>query len=486
MKLYNTLSKQLEEFKPIVKGMVKIYSCGPTVYSNPTIGNWRAFIFADILVRSFRFLGYDVFNVMNITDVGHIVGDIDKGEDKLEKQAKIDNLDVWAIAKKYTDVFLKDRDRLNILPPSVLAKATDHIQEQIKLIEILLEKGYAYRTDEAIYFDVTKFPLYYNLSGQKTDELMDNSRDNLNESVEKKSQKDFRLWQLDDPTHQMLWDSPWGKGYPGWHIECSAMSMKYLGDEFDIHTGGSDLIFPHHTNEIAQSDSIAGKQVVHYWLHNAFITINGEKMSKSKNNFYTLDDVESILNSELKANTKYAPEALRYLFLSGNYRSMIDFSKEAILNAYRAIYGIIRQIRLFAEDDSATPLRSTSTHGSVSPVYDMFSNEYLVKLKECLEDDINTSKAIALIHDILKRNDMASKEKISNIYAIGSVLGFDFNLMVEASNSKDEEYNELINRRSEAKNIGDYSLSDKLKQDLEEKGFEVIDMKNNRSCYILK
>jgi cysteinyl-tRNA synthetase len=312
IKLYNTLTKKKENFTPIIEGEVKMYHCGPTVYDFVHIGNLFAFTFDDLLRRMFEYQGYKVTQVMNVTDVGHLTSDDDAGEDKMAKGARRTGKTVWEVAQFYTDAFLEDSAKMNLLPPHIRPYATKHVQEMIDLITVLVDKGMAYVTPTAVYFDVSKFPEYTKLSGQKLDENIQKAREEIVEDVTKKNWYDFRLWQLDQPDHAMQWESPWGKGFPGWHIECSAMSMKYLGETFDIHTGGVDHIPVHHTNEIAQSEGATGKQFSKYWMHNQFILVDNEKMSKSKGNFYNLRDLE------MKG---FEPLALRLLFLQSTDRT---------------------------------------------------------------------------------------------------------------------------------------------------------------------
>ena len=309
MKLYNTLTRKTEEFTPQNFPFVKFYACGLTVYDYAHIGNMRTYTNNDILKRTLNYLGYKVCHVMNITDVGHLTGDDDTGEDKLEKGAQKSGQTVWEVAQFYTDFFTQTLKELNIVMPDYMPKATDHVKEMIELNKTLEKKGYTYETSQALYFDVTKFKNYGQLSGQKLEEKLKGARQEVYLDPEKKNSADFALWFKRTgrfKNHSMHWESPWGDGFPGWHIECSAMSMKYLGETIDIHSGGVDHIAVHHENEIAQSEAVTGKLFVKYWFHNAFLLVNDEKMSKSKGNFYTIDDIKK---------RGIEPMAIRYLFL---------------------------------------------------------------------------------------------------------------------------------------------------------------------------
>src|SRR3989344_797670 len=319
LKLYNTLTKQEEEFKPINSSKVGMYTCGPTVYDYTHIGHLRKYIGDDILRRLLEVNGYEVKHIQNVTDVGHLTSDADEGDDKLEKGAKEKNMTVWELAKFFEDYFYKSLSEVNILRPHVVARATEHIGEQIKLIQKLEENGFIYQTDEAIYFDVSKFPGYTKLSGQKLEDKNVGSRAEVRVDSQKKNPQDFTLWFFTVghfASHEMRWPSPWGEGFPGWHIECSAISMEFLGNTLDIHTGGVDHIPVHHTNEIAQSQGATGEQFVRFWVHHNFLQVDGEKMSKSKKNFYTVEDIKK---------KGFDPMALRYLMLTAHYRDKINF-----------------------------------------------------------------------------------------------------------------------------------------------------------------
>jgi len=349
--IYNTASKKIEPIVPLQKGVIKMYSCGPTVYDYTHIGHARTYVLTDIFRRVLEFMGYKVIQVMNITDVGHLTTDDDLGEDKILKalrkqKQKSGNKDitVYDIVDFYTKDFMQVLKELNILPATYMPKATEHVDDMIKLIERLFEKGYAYKTDKAIYFDVKKFKDYTKLFKQALDEKIVGAREGVNVDKGKKHPADFRLWQLDQPNHILQWNTPWGKGFPGWHIECSAMSMHYLGESFDIHTGGEDHIFPHHTNEIAQSEAATGKEFSKYWVHFYHLMSDGKKMSKSLGNYYRLKDLEE---------KGFLPEHVRYLFLGTHYRKRLNFTLESLKSASRAyqkmveIYQIVRSLLLW-------------------------------------------------------------------------------------------------------------------------------------------
>ncbi|MGH9858235.1 MAG: cysteine--tRNA ligase, partial [Acidobacteriota bacterium] len=378
LKLYNSLSRKNEDFKPIHPLQVGMYTCGPTVYSFAHIGNFRTYTSADILLRVLQYNGYDVTYIMNLTDVGHLtgdnLGDADLGEDRMEKAAKKEGKTAWEVAKFYTDVFLQDYEKLNLQKPQKFAKATDHIKEQIDLVKRLEAKGFTYKTSDGIYFDTAKFPHYGELSN--LDQIKAGARVEIN--IEKKNQRDFALWKFsdDDTRRQMEWKSPWGKGFPGWHIECSAMSMKYLGESFDIHTGGTDLRETHHPNEIAQAEAVTGKQFVKYWMHGAFILVNGERMSKSKGNLYTLYDLE-------KEN--YDALALRYLYLQTHYRQEMNFSFQSLDAAQNAFKKLVMEISRWEDPLFDSPLRQSfagqAAKGSVDVVKD-FEERFLKAIND--------------------------------------------------------------------------------------------------------
>ena len=454
LKLYSTSSKEIETFIPIKEGAVGIYSCGPTVYHYSHIGNLRAYVFADILRRTFVYAGYHVTHIINITDVGHLVGDGSDGQDKLEKGAAREGKNVWEVAKLYTDEFMKDLEMLNIPTDAyTFPRATDHIREQIGLIATLEIEGYTYRTSDGIYFDTSKFEKYADLAKLNVEGLKSGAR--VEENTEKKNITDFALWKLspEDEKRQMEWDSPWGKGFPGWHIECSAMSMKYLGEHFDIHTGGIDHIPVHHTNEIAQSECATGMKYVNYWMHVNFLNDKQGKMSKSNDDFLRL---------QVLLDKGYSALTYRYYLLTAHYRSELDFSFENLDAATNAYHKLI----LWCEDNR-------SDEGVVIETY-------VEKYKEVMYNDLNTPQALALIWTLVK-DDTISKED-----AYATLLSFDEILGLGLANIKKEiveipgDVKELLEARASARLAGNYAESDRIRDEISTRGFTVKDSKGGQ------
>ncbi|RLJ09766.1 MAG: cysteine--tRNA ligase [Candidatus Aenigmatarchaeota archaeon] len=396
MRFYNTMTKKKEVFKPLEKGVVRMYNCGPTVYDYAHIGNFRAYIFADVLRRYLEYKGYKVMQVMNITDVGHMtIDDVaeGQGEDKIEKKAREEKKDPWEIAEFYIKAFLEDSEKLNLLEPMKRPRATEHIEDMIKLIEKLIEKGYAYVVNGSVYYDVTKFKDYGKLSGNTIDKLEAGKRVEVN--PEKRHWFDFALW-IRNPKHIMQWDSPWGKGYPGWHIECSAMSMKYLGETLDIHTGGEDNIFPHHECEIAQSEGATGKTFVRYWMHTRHLMVNGRKMSKSLGNYYTLRDIIKL---------GYSPRAFRYLIFSANYRTKLNFTLDALKSAEETLKKI---------DDFVGKVKALSDRGNARKDVINLVEKTRNKFESAMDDDLNTSEAMAAVFDFMAEiNKMINQNQLT-------------------------------------------------------------------------
>jgi len=460
LQLYNTLTRKLEDFKPLIKGKVGMYSCGPTVYSHPHIGNFRSFLVADLLKRFFEFKGLKVTHIMNITDVGHLVDDADEGADKLEEAAKRQKKDPLEIAKFYTESFMEASRLLNIKPPDKYPKATEHIKEMIDMIKILIDKGYAYVVGHNVYYDVTKFANYGQLSGNTLDDVNAGARIEIN--LEKKNPQDFALWKH-DPKHLQQWDSPWGKGFPGWHIECSAMSSKYLGAEFDIHTGGEDNIFPHHECEIAQSEAASGKKFVHYWLHTRFLLFDGEKMSKSKGNLYTIPE---LIEKGFKKN------AIRYSLISSHYRQNYNFTFDGLNAAAQAIDKIQQCVLRL------TDLSKTGKQGEIRKQLQDLTSNCLTEFDAALSDDLNISKALAVCFDFIREvnkvEDMNSKEAsalLDTISKIDSVLG-----VLEAGENKvPENIIELAEKRKEAKNEKNWPLADATRSEIFAEGWIIED-----------
>lgn len=454
MKLYNTLSKTVEEFSTYEKGIVKMYTCGPTVYHFAHIGNLRTYVFEDILQKSLEYLGYDVKRVMNITDVGHMTSDGDTGEDKMQKGALREHKTVYEIAAFYTDAFMSDIEKLNIKRPAIIEKASDHIDTYIEMIKTLLEKGYAYQAGGNIYFDVSKFPNYYELSGKNQEDLLVGVREDVEEDKSKRNPADFGLWfTLSKFENQVMqWDSPWGRGYPGWHIECSGISYKYLGEYLDIHCGGVDNIFPHHTNEIAQSESFLGHKWCNYWCHGEHLNDNTGKMSKSKGEFLTLSLLES---------KGYNPLVYRLFCLNSHYRSQLVFSYEAMeatKNAYQKMLGKVASIR-----------NDRSGQKELDKI-----EKYEQKFKEALENDLNTANAVTILYDVLK-SDCSNETKLYLIESFDTVLSLDLLKETKIEQELEDYIEEQIRKRNEAKKEKNYELADKIRNDLLEKGVELKD-----------
>lgn len=449
--LYNTLTKNKEEFKPMNEGSVSMYHCGPTVYDYPHIGNMRAYVFADTIRRVFKWNGYKVNQVINITDVGHLVGDGDQGEDKMDIAVKKLHKTADEIAKFYTDVFFDDLKKINAdTNGTIFPRATEHIAEQIKLIEKLEEKGFTYRTSDGIYFDSSKLPDYGKLMGGSEKLKWDAEFARVIPSFEKRGHLDFALWKFSPKSshRQQEWESPWGTGFPGWHIECSAMSMKYLGNHFDIHTGGVDHIPVHHTNEIAQSEVATGEKYVNYWIHSGHVLINGEKMSKSLGNVVTLSDLE-----EKGIN----PLAYRYWLLSAKYKTLLNFTEHSIKSAQTALDKIYDA---YIELDDGGSL----------------DEGYRAKFEEYINDDLDTPRAIALVWEMLKDDSIRDEDKKATLLQFDKVLGLDIE-----SRYKIEipiEIIALVREREEARNKKEWSKSDELRKKLSDLGYEIKDTDN--------
>jgi cysteinyl-tRNA synthetase len=456
MKLYNTLERKLEDFKPIHGNTVKMYTCGPTVYNYQHIGNMRTYISEDILEKTLRFIGYDVTRCMNITDVGHLVGDGDVGEDKMAVAAKRENKSVLEIAKMYTDVFLEDMVKLNIKMPDIISNASDNIDQYIKIISKLLDTGYAYVGGNGnIYYDVSKYGDYYKLSKKKQDDLQVGTREDVEFDDNKRNQADFVLWFTTSKfeNHILQWDSPFGRGYPGWHIECSGISLKYLGDDLDIHCGAIDAVFPHHTNEIAQSEAYTGKKWCNYWIHMAFLNDETGKMSKSKGKFLTIKVLE---------DEGFSPLAYRFYCLQSHYRNTLSFSFDNLKTASVAYEKLLN--------------KTTALIGANDGVDEGVVAKYKELFKEALENDLNTASAITLLYDVLKEN-VSNQTKFKVVEMIDSVLSLS--LLEIKETVIDEEFKkyieEKIEERKEAKKNKDFVTADKIRDELLQKGVTIKD-----------
>jgi len=458
--LYNTLTRRKEEFIPIDEGKVRMYCCGPTVYNYAHIGNLRSYFFEDILKRVLLYNGYEVIHVMNITDVGHLVSDADEGEDKMEKGAKREGKTVWEIAEFFTDAFKKDIALLNILPPSIYCKATDYIKEQIEMIKCLEEKGYTYITSDGVYYDTSKFPDYGKLARLDIEGLQEGLRVEFSE--EKRNKTDFALWKFSprDRKRQMEWDSPWGKGFPGWHIECSAMSRKFLGDTFDIHCGGVDHIPIHHTNEIAQSEGCTGKKFVNYWIHGEFLIEEQGKMSKSTGEFLRLQTL---------IDKGYSPLDYRYFLLMTHYRKKIKFSFDNLEAAKNGYNNLKYKLAELLSEKAQVELRKD--------IIEIQRNLFL----EAINDDLNTPEALALFWNIIKDDQINPSEKIYLANDFDKIFGLDLS-NVQPRKGTDiipEEIIKLAEQRKNARANKDFKLADALRIQIQDAGFEIIDLKEN-------
>jgi len=444
LKLYNTLTRKKEEFKSIGK-IVGIYSCGPTVYWYQHIGNLKAYIFSDIIKRVLIYNGFKVKHVMNVTDVGHLTSDEDEGEDKIEKAAKKEHKTAKEISEFYFKIFKEDLEKLNIIMPDVFCKATEHIKEQIELIKKLEKKGYTYKTSDGIYFDTSKFKDYGKLAKLKIENLQAGKRIDMRE---KKNKTDFALWKFSEKPglRQQEWQSPWNLGFPGWHIECSAMSMKYLGEHFDIHTGGEDHIPVHHVNEIAQSEAATGHKVVNYWLHENFLTFKGEKVSKSTGGLFTVSDL---------IEKGFEPFVYRYFILTGIYRKPLDFSLE-ILESAKNAYLRLKNIVLELKDD------------------EKINKKYLKEFEDAINDDLDTPKALAVLWKLVR--DVKADGKYQTIAKMDEVFGLD--LLKKEEIKIPKEIQELLKKREEARKKKNWKLADELRDKIKKLGYSLDDTIN--------
>ena len=477
--IYNSLSKKKELFKPLHPPFVGLYVCGPTVYSDTHLGHARPAITFDLLFRYLTHLEYKVRYVRNITDVGHLENEtLGEGEDRIEKKARQEQLEPMEVVQKYVNMYHRNMDQLNTLSPSIEPRATGHIIEQIELIKILIKSGYAYESNGSVYFDILKYNEKYKygkLSGRVLDELISNTRD-IEGQDEKRNPFDFALWKKASPEHLMRWPSPWSNGFPGWHLECSAMSIKYLGEEFDIHGGGMDLQFPHHECEIAQSTAALGKESVHYWMHNNMITINGQKMARSLGNFITLDQLFSGNHPVLEQ--AYSPMTIRFFILQAHYRSTVDFSNEALQAAEK---GFQKLMKALASLNKLKP----SDQSTID----------IIKLKEkcyvALDDDLNSPvllshlfEGVRFINSVIDGSEKIDTPALESLKTLFNTFVFEIlGLKDESSGMGDEKLtgelmNIIIDLRQAAKNNKDWSTSDKIRKDLNKIGIIIKDKKD--------
>jgi cysteinyl-tRNA synthetase len=457
--LFNTDGRKNEVFKPIRKQQVGLYCCGPTVYNYAHIGNMRPYTIQDVLRRTMIYFGYNVKHVMNITDVGHLTDDGDEGEDKMIKAAREKGMSVWDIARFFEEAFWTDLDRLNISRPNVSCRATDHIDDMISMIKTLEEKGFVYQSGGNVYFDTSRFPGYGKMALLEKQEQRQGARVGLDGN--KKNYTDFVLWFTNSKfeNQAMLWDSPWGKGYPGWHIECSAMSSRYLGDHFDIHCGGIDHIPIHHTNEIAQSEAASGHKWVNYWVHNEFILMKTGKMSKSKGDFLTIQSL---------VDKGYDALDYRYMLLGGHYRSQLVFSWESLDGAKSARESLIRKIKALASTCKPSAVLSER------------ARTFLTDFESHIADDLNTPRCLADIWSLLKDKELSPEEKLALVYRIDTVLGLNLEVLAgekeeETPEALDDDVESLIAERTQARKEKDFARSDEIRDILLDRGIKIID-----------
>ncbi|NCO12197.1 MAG: cysteine--tRNA ligase [Candidatus Pacebacteria bacterium CG_4_10_14_3_um_filter_34_15] len=485
MKLYNTPTKKIEEFIPIDDGKVGLYACGFTVYDFTHLGHLRKYTMDDVLIRTLKHEGYDVNFIQNITDVGHLASDEDTGEDKLEKGAKKYGKSVWDVAKEFEDYFFRSMDLMGNLRPDKSTRATEHIEEQLNLVKTLKEKGYTYVIDgDGVYFDTSKFPEYGKMAGLDLKRQQEGAR--VEKVVGKRNSSDFALWKFEreGENRAMIWESPWSKrSFPGWHVECSAMSMKYLGEQFDIHTGGIDHIPVHHTNEIAQSEAATGKSpFVKYWVHHNFLKVDGTKMSKSLGNFYTIDDV---------MERGFSPRALRLLFMTAHYQSEMNFTWENLVGMQKSYERLLKIV----VDLKKNVLESEKTDEKLVADFDgNLATKFKDKFFTALSENLNTAQALAVLWEVMKSDELSNSEKLSLLLAFDEVFQLDlkqaeqvlekikFNKLGDTTgnfsgemNDLPEEIQQILLDRETARKNNDWGQSDALRDLLLKKGYKVLD-----------
>jgi cysteinyl-tRNA synthetase len=487
LQLYNSLTRKLEDFKPLKKGRVGIYVCGPTVYGHAHLGHAKSYVSFDVLVRYLRYLGFSVTYVQNITDVGHLTDDADQGEDKIGEAAKREKKHPMALAEYYTRSYFEDMDKLNCVRPDISPRASGHIVEQIELVKKLLEKGFAYEVNGSVYFDVPKFKDYGKLSGRNIEEMQAGAR--VEVSPDKKHPADFALWKKAEPNHIMQWPSPWGMGFPGWHLECSVMSTKYLGQPFDIHGGGLENQFPHHECEIAQAEAANDTQFVRYWIHNNMVTVDGQKMGKSLNNFITLKQAFEGADEPKheRLNRKYHPLAIRQFILSSHYRSPLDFSDAALFAAQSGYEKITDVVKTICKKFDSAP------QGFLNAKVEDEIGKLKERFEQAMNDDLNTSIALSVIFDLVRlansllEDSSTNKETFKAVRKVFKELGGDVLGIVKDQYQQQDQVDEamldkmvgvIIEQRNAARQKKDFAAADALRDKLEEIGIVLEDTTN--------
>jgi cysteinyl-tRNA synthetase len=477
LQLYNSLTRKKEEFKPVNEGRVGIYVCGPTVYGHAHLGHAKSYVSFDVLVRYLRYLGYSVTYVQNITDVGHLTDDADQGEDKIAKAARKEKKHPMALAEYYTRCYFEDMDRLNCVRPDISPRASGHIVEQIELVKTLLDKGYAYEANGSVYFDVSRFKDYGKLSGRSVDQMLAGAR--VEVPPDKKNPVDFALWKKAEPNHIMQWPSPWGMGFPGWHLECSVMSTKYLGQPFDIHGGGLENQFPHHECEIAQAEAAKGSQFVRYWLHNNMVTVDGQKMGKSLNNFITLK--QAFAGEHERLTRSYDPLAIRQLILTSHYRSPLDFS-DAALSAAQSGFDRTSQTVIAVRKQMAQ-----SADGQIDEKIAAQLQQLKEKFQAAMDDDLNTSVALSVVFELVRlannllessRATAATLKAVDELFSrlAGDVLGIVKETYDEAQVAAAEKLvNNLLEQRRQARQQQKFEMADAIRTIAVNSGVVVMD-----------
>ncbi|HNS20167.1 MAG TPA: cysteine--tRNA ligase [Sedimentisphaerales bacterium] len=478
--LYNSLTRRTEEFKPLEEGRVGIYVCGPTVYGHAHLGHAKSYVSFDVLVRYLRYLGYSVTYVQNITDVGHLTDDADEGEDKIAKAARTERKHPMALAEYYTRSYFEDMDRLNCARPDISPRASGHIVEQIELVKTLLEKGFAYEVNGSVYFDVSKFSGYGKLSGRNVEEMIAGAR--VEVSAEKKNPADFALWKKAEPNHIMQWPSPFGLGYPGWHLECSVMSMKYLGKTLDIHGGGLENQFPHHECEIAQSEAANDAPFVRYWVHNNMVTVDGQKMGKSLGNFITLK--QAFAGAHERLTQAYDPLAIRQLILNSHYRSPLDFSDAALFAAHSGNQKIGEAVRALRKRLGAAP------QGDIDLDVLKQLEQARAKFEDAMNDDLNTAVALSVLFDLVRISNKAVEDRKTTVETLGAihdsftklggdVLGVVTDQCAESGAVNEQAVDKLVSlfiaQRAEAREAKNFAQADAIRAKLDEAGIVLED-----------